>query len=291
MAILTGIFRKQTGSIGDMTIRQVNGRTITSEKVTRNSSKSHAQMVRRVQLANLVNIYRAFAGNLHPSFENKPAGVSDYNAFVSANLGLIPVYLAKDEARQGGAVVAAYQVTRGSLPSIVVTTGTGDVAVTDISLGSMSITASTTLKAFSNAVVNNNPDFEYGDQISAFIATQSVNSESQVPYVKIQAIEVTLDGTDEETVLRDLVGTEAFSVVDGHLGAGQTVNGAIAYVHSRKTPGGTKVSTQRFLVSNSILPNYQSTAQRAAAILSYGGSQNEPFLTPNIDDVVEPVNP
>ena len=274
-----------------MTIRQVNGRTITSEKVTRNSSKSHAQMVHRVQLANLVNIYRAFAGNLHPSFENKPAGVSDYNAFVSANLGLIPVYLAKDEARQGGAVVAAYQVTRGSLPSIVVTTGTGDVAVTDISLGSMSITASTTLKAFSNAVVNNNPDFEYGDQISAFIATQSVNSESQVPYVKIQAIEVTLDGTDEETVLRDLVGTEAFSVVDGHLGAGQTVNGAIAYVYSRKTPGGTKVSTQRFLVSNSILPNYQSTAQMKEAIASYGGTQGDPFLTPNIDDVVEPVNP
>ena len=63
MAILTGIFRKQTGSIGDMTIRQVNGRTITSEKVTRNSSKSHAQMVRCVQLANLVNIYRAFGGS------------------------------------------------------------------------------------------------------------------------------------------------------------------------------------------------------------------------------------
>ena len=274
-----------------MTIRQVNGRTITSEKVTRNSSKSHAQMVHRVQLANLVNLYRSFGGTLHPSFENRPQGVSDYNAFVSANLGIIPVYLTKDEARQGGAVVAAYQVTRGSLPSITVTAGTGDVAVTDIALGSMSITASTTLKAFSNAVVNNNSDYEYGDQISAFIATQSVNSESQVPYVKIQAIEVTLDGTDEETVLRDLVGTEAFSVVDGHLGAGQTVNGAIAYVHSRKTPGGTKVSTQRFLVSNNILPNYQSTAQRAAAILSYGGSQGDPFLTPNVDDVVEPVTP
>lgn len=291
MAILTGIFRKQTGSIGDMTIRQVNGRTITSEKVTRNSSKTHAQMVRRVQLANLVNMYRSFSGNLHPSFENKAAGVSDYNAFVSANMGIVPVYLTKDEARQGGAVVAAYQVTRGSLPTIVVTSGTGDVAVTDIALGSMSITASTTLKAFSNAVVNNNPDYEYGDQISAFIATQSVNSETQVPYVKIQCIEVTLDGTDEETVLRDLVGAEAFSVVDGHLGAGQTVNGAIAYVHSRKTQSGTKVSTQRFLVTNSILPNYQSAAQLSQAIMSYGGTQQEAFLTPNVDDVAEPVTP
>ena len=66
MAILTGIFRKQTGSIGDMTIRQVNGRTITSEKETRTSSKSHAQMVHREQLAKLVTIYRAFAGQLQP---------------------------------------------------------------------------------------------------------------------------------------------------------------------------------------------------------------------------------
>ncbi|MBR3412610.1 MAG: hypothetical protein IKG81_07975 [Bacteroidales bacterium] len=289
MAILTGIFRKQTGSIGGMTIRQVNGRTITSEKVTRNTSKTLAQMVRRVQLANIINLYRAFSGKLHPSFEGKGAGVSDYNAFVSANFGIVPVYLSKGEARQGGAVVAAYQVTRGSLPSISVTSGTGDVAVTDIALGSLSITASTTLKAFSDAVVNNNSDYEYGDQISAFIATQSVNSDTQVPYVKILALEVTLDGTDEETLLRDLVGAEAFSVADGHLGAGQTVTGAIAYVHSRKTQGGTKVSTQRFLVTNAILPNYQSAAQRAKAVVSYGGTQGEAFLTPDIEDVAAPI--
>ena len=87
MAILTGIFRKQTGSIGDMTLHVVNGQTVTSEKVTRNTSKTFAQMVRRVQWANLVNLFRSFEGTLHPSFESRPRSWSDFNAFMSANNG------------------------------------------------------------------------------------------------------------------------------------------------------------------------------------------------------------
>ena len=292
MAKFTGVLRKMDGSVGDLTFRKVNGQTVVSEKVVKPTNpQTTKQMYRRAQFLNVLAFGRLINTFNHPAFEAKPRTMSDINAFTQANLGIVPVFITKGERLQGGCVVAAYQVTRGSLPAIVLGHGTGDVAITNISVGSMSITASTTLKAFSNAIVNNNKDWNYGDQLSVYVFTQSVNSESQVPYVKIQAIEVTLDGTDEETVLRDLVGTEAFSVVDGHLGAGQTVNGAIAYVHSRKTPGGTKVSTQRFLVSNSILPNYQSTAQMKEAIASYGGSQNEPFLTPNVDDVVEPVTP
>ena len=93
MAILKGIFRKQTGSIGDMTLRVVNGQTVTSEKVTRNASKTFAQMRRRVQWANLVNLFRSFEGTLHPSFENRPPLTSDFNLFMGANIGLVPVYL------------------------------------------------------------------------------------------------------------------------------------------------------------------------------------------------------
>ena len=269
-----------------MTLRQVNGQTVTSEKVTRNSSRSFAQMTRRVQWANLVNLFRSFEGSLHPSFENRPPLTSDFNAFMGANIGLVPVYLTKSEAQQGGCVVAGYQVTRGSLPSIDVAEGTGGMAVTDIALGDLAITAETTLKQFSDAVVDNNPDYAHGDQISCFVAEQSVNSVSGIPYVKITALEVTLDCTDDETLLADVVDALGFSSVSGKIGASGTVNGAITWVHSRKTAGGTRVSTQRFYVTNSTLAAYQTAAKRTEAVASYGGSVSQPFLTPNVDDIV-----
>ena len=276
------------GSAGDWTYSRVASRTIARQKVEAkgNPSRSYAQMRRRVQWANIINLYHAFSGKLHPSFEGKAQGVSDYNAFVSANFGLVPVYLTKDESKQGGCVVAGYQVTRGSLPSIDVAEGTGGVAVTDIALGDLAITAETTLKQFSDAVVDNNPDYVQGDQISCFIAEQSVNSVSGVPYVKITALEVTLDCTDDETLLADIVDALGFTSVGGKVGASGTVNGAITWVHSRKTAGGVKVSTQRFFVTNSTLAAYQTAAKRTEAILSYGGTVTQPFLTPNVDDVV-----
>ena len=294
MAKFTGVLRKMTGSLGDLTFRDLNGQTVVSEKLVKvPNPRTTKQMRRRAQWLNVMAFGQLINEFNHPAFESKPRTMSDINAFVQANIGVIPVFITKGEKLQGGCVVAAYQVTRGSLPAIVQTLSAGDVVVTDISLGSMSITASTTLKAFSNAVVNNNDSYQYGDQISCYIFTQSVNSESQVPYVKMQAFEVTLDANDEETLLRDLVGAEGFSVVDSHLGAGQTVNGGIVYIHSRKNASGkTLVSTQNVVVSNSILPNYQSAAQAEVSMESLGWEQkDEPFLTPNVNDVVEPVTP
>jgi len=294
MAKFTGVLRKMTGSLGDLTFRDLNGQTVVSEKVVKVSNPRTAkQMRRRAQWLNVMAFGQLINEFNHPAFESKPRTMSDINAFVQANIGVVPVYITKGEKLQGGCVVAGYQVTRGSLPAINHGQGTGDVVITDISLGSLSITASTTLKAFSSAVIGNNNGYQNGDQISCYIFTQTVNSATQVPYVTMQAIEVTLDINDEDTALRDLVGTEAFSVVDNKLGAGQTVNGGIVYVHSRKNASGkTLVSTQNVVVSNNILSNYQSAAQAEVSMESLGYEMKaEPFLTPNVNDIVEPVTP
>ena len=199
MAILSGINTRLRGSAGDWTFSRLNGQTVAKQKVEtkENPTRTFAQMVRRVQWANLVALYQAFEGNLHPSFENKDSRVSDYNEFMSANIGAAPVYLTKDQARQGGCVVAAYQVTRGSLPSIIMTEDASHVVSTDIALGSLTISASTDIKAFSDAVVQNNPNYRYGDQISCFIATQTMDAATGVPRVTIEALEITLDGVDD----------------------------------------------------------------------------------------------
>ena len=294
MAKFTGVLRKMDGSLGDLTFRKVNGQTVVSEKVVKPTNpQTTKQMYRRAQFLNVLAFGRLINTFNHPAFEAKPITMSDINAFTQANLGIVPVFITKGERLQGGCVVAPYQVTRGSLPAIVLGQGTGDVAVTNINVGSMAITMSTTLKAFSNAIVNNNEGWAYGDQLSVYIFTQSVNSETNVPYVNMQAAEVTLSETDEETVLRDIVGPAAVSVVDGCIGAGATVNGGIVYIHSRKAANGkTLVSTQNVLCTNSILATYQSAAQAQVSMESLGWKpQSEPFLTPNLDDVLLPVTP
>ena len=255
-----------------MTLRRVNGVTITSEKVTRNTSKTFAQLRHWVQMANIIGMWRAFEGNLRLSFENRHRLMSDMNMFVHANLGRIPVYLTRSEASQGGVVVAPYRVTYGSLPTIeVLANGANGEVGTDISLGSLTIGESTTLKQFSDAVVNNNANYQNGDQISCFVAKQSTNTVTGVPYVEIDAYEITLDQTDNETLLSEfdpdgVVFTTMAS--SDKLGMSQTVNGGVVYIHSRKTSSGTKVSTQNLVVNNTLLANYQSDAKMREAVQS-----------------------
>ena len=81
------------------------------------------------------------------SFGGARNGRSDYNKFVSANLGKAPVYLTKQEAQAGASIVAPYEVTHGSIKSIKIN-GKGNQAVTDISLGNLAITDETTVKEF-----------------------------------------------------------------------------------------------------------------------------------------------
>lgn len=285
MAILKGIFRKQTGSIGDMTLRVVNGQTVTSEKVTRNTSKTFAQMVRRVQWANVVNLFRAFEGTLHPSFESRPRSWSDFNAFMSANIGQFGVYLTASEASQGGCLVAPYQITRGSLPSVGMGTTEAGVITSDIKVGALDITDETTLAAFSAAVRANNSGWEYGDQLSAYVALQKVNTITQVPYVEVHAYEITL-AEDDETLVLDLIDNDptCFAVVDQKLCLNAPINGGACYVHSRKDGQKTRVSTQRFTATNDLLDAYTTEAKRTEAIISYGGKTSTEFLTPNLEN-------
>lgn len=293
MAILTGINSKMRGKVGNWVYARLNGQTVAKEKAEKKATpvRTTRQMRRRMQWANLVNLYSSFNGTLHPSFESKPVTQSDYNLFISSNIGANPVYLTKEQARQGGCLVAAYQITRGKLPSIAVEYGSGNVPESDIALGTLTIGAGTTLKAFSDAIIQNNSNWRSGDQLSLYVATQSVDANTSVPRVGITAVEVTLDTSDDSTLLSDIPNTSLFAVVDGSLALSGPVNGGVAFVHSRYVNGTTSVSTQFFVVNNSYLAQYQTTGAYDNAVDSYGGINKDDFLTPNLDDTVQELNP
>lgn len=293
MAILTGINSKMRGKVGNWVYARLNGQTVAKEKADKKATptRTNAQMLTRMQWANLVNLYGAFKGTLHPSFENKPMTKSDYNMFISANVGANPVYLTKEQARQGGCLVAAYQITRGKMPSITVEYGNNNIPETSIAVGSLTIGNSTTLKAFSDAIIQNNSGWMSGDQLSVYVAYQMMDANTNVPRVEITAVEVTLDSAADTTMLSDIVETSFFSVVDGCLALSGPVNGGVAFVHSRYVNGKTSVSTQFFVVDNSYLAQFQTAAAYNNAVISYGGINKDDFLTPNLDDTVQQQNP
>ncbi len=280
MAILNGMFKKMTGSAGQLTFKTVNGQTVVSEKVTTvRNARTAGQQRQRMKWVNIIRMYSGIAPLLKNGFEKKMPQQSDYNMFVRLGSAVSPVYLTKAEADGGGCIAAPYQITQGSLPAIVIS-GEGAAAKTDIALGGLVISETTTVAEFAQAVVNSNPDYNYGDQISFYDVLQRVNAETGIPYCHFSASYVVLD-KNSEVKLWDLVNKAGFATVGGVLAHGDDEgDGVFAWVHSRYDNGRTRVSTQFLIDNNSLLPDYQSDEAYAQACKSYGGINNV-FLQPD----------
>ena len=110
--------------------------------------------------------------------------------------------------------VAPYQITRGSLPSIMVSDSTtGNIKKTDIAVGStFAITSATTVKDFSDEIIAHNPNYKDGDQIAVFILRQLVNAATGVPYVVVEAEAFNLNTSDNVKKVRDIVSEAGFSI-------------------------------------------------------------------------------
>ena len=279
MAKFSGLLRKQVGSIGDLTFKQVNGMTIVSEKITQMTNpRSDGQMRVRTRWNNIVAMYKGIRPKLKKGFESKPAGLSDFNMFMKMNMQKEPVYLTKQNVAGGACVAAPYQITQGSLPAIV-TTGTGQSVSTDISLGVTTISASTTVADFAQAVVANNPTYQYGDQITFFLVRQYVNAETSVPYVAVSSSKVVLDAADT-TPLWDIVQRNGFSSADGVLAhTGNDGDCCFCWVHSRKINGKLLISSQTLVSANTKLAEYQGELAYNLARSSYGMSEDV-YLSP-----------
>ena len=280
MAILNGILKKLNGSAGSLTFKQVNGQTVVSEKATIvKNSRTPMQQRQRTKWGNVVQMYKGICPLINYGYEAKPAGCSDYNMFMKANMKLTDIYLTREEVAGGGCIAAPYQLTQGTLPSIV-TTGSGDNARTDIKLGDLVIDADTKVKDFAMAVVSNNADYDFGDQISFFDVLQRVNAVTGIPYCQFLATNVVLDKASEVKLL-DMVSKYGFATVDGYLGhiEGEGA-GVFAWVHSRKSSAKTLVSTQSLVNNNDeMIAEYSGDQAYKRSVKTYGG-ESSAFLTP-----------
>ena len=280
MAILNGILKKLNGSAGSLTFKQVNGQTVVSEKATVvKNTRTPGQQRQRTKWGNVVQMYKGIMPLINCGFEQKALRCNDFQMFMKVNMPVTDIYLTRQEVAGGGCIAAPYQITQGSLPSIVIS-GEGDNVRTDISLGGLTIDENTTVKDFAQAVVNNNADYDYGDQISFFDVLQRVNAVTGIPYCQFLATNVVLDKASEVKLL-DMVSKYGFATVDGFLGhiEGEGA-GVFAWVHTRKSSGKTLVSTQSLITNNAeVIAEYSGAEAYKRSVKTYGG-ENSAFLTP-----------
>ena len=287
MAKVFGINTKIRGKVGEYIYRQTRTGTVVSEAPVKPITplRTQRQMSIRTQWANLGAIYKQFDSMLRRGFEALPPQMSVYNAFIQANLGVVKVYITKTMKLNGGAILAPYQITRGSLPSISMAVNSGNKLVSSVRLGTLTISSTTTVAQFSQAVIDNNPAFLEGDQLTFFHGIQSVDTVTRTPRATINGYKVVLN-TADDTPLWDVVSQLGFSVTDNYLATSQQItNGAAVWVHSREAADGTlKVSTQFFYVENSALATYQSNTAIIASVNSYGGINSAAvYLQPELN--------
>lgn len=298
MGKFTNIVSAQiTGNVGSMNFRRKDGEIIAAQRATTNSSKgdgaSYAQRLHRIRIANIANIYRAIALIEKRGWENKGANQSDFNMFSKFNLANSPVFLTKQEAELGAAVLAPYAVSRGSLaPTNGRYTG-GTIFNFGLSIGEGAIDWDTiTIPEFSARIIENNNGWEYGDKLSACVCHQITRTVSgvTVPQVEVVYLEITLDANSNQLV-SDMGNWDAMQLDAANDHTLQFLDGGDAafVIHSRETGGHLLTSEQDMIMLNEyseIYRTYTSDAQRDAAMQSYG-YKDAVLLDPNSENTSE----
>lgn len=271
-----------SGLIGDKVFRTVGQNQIVQARPAKiTQPRTQQQMMHRCKWPNRGAIFRAYKAWASKCFEDQCPGMSAYNLFVKVNAYTPEVYITKEMAAKRACVAADYTVSNGSLTSINVE-GTGASAVTNISLGGLTVTDSTTVTQFAKAVVTNNALYKHNDVIAFLMFRQETNAQTQMPTVNVEAYKVNLT-LDDDRKLLDVVCSYGFSrSSDGRLAVSDAVpEGAYAWIHSRKTTAGkTLVSTQQLVVNNPLLADYTGEEACIRSMESYGLGE-QAFITPD----------
>lgn len=274
---LKGAKKRLAGAVIYEAMGQTRARQLASS-VT--NPRTEAQMNQRIRWANAVSFYRANATWMKYAFETKKTNQSEYNKFMSLNVTTSPIALTKSAAAGGACVVAPYVITQGSLPSIE-WQDAGTSLKSNIFLGSgKTFEQYTTVGEFASDLILFNAGLREGDQLSLIRFSQLTNASTGYPYIIVRKYEVLLKSDSTEPLTNYLP-------ADYLLAPGASENNAIyvnkedrqggfAMILSRTIGGKTYVSTQSVMIVNNetLIQQYSSSAAIAAAIESYGESQD-----------------
>ena len=271
-----------TGSVDDVVYKYYNGKVVVCRKqTTYRDAKTEGQVVYRVKMRNIQNIYAALKEALRGNFQDKTGRQTDYSRFQGVNMQKPAVYLNKNEVAMKAQVVAPYIVSFGTLVPIEYELKDNSL-VTNISLGNLSITPDTTVSEIALAIVKNNDGWEYDDCLEFMVVRQS---EGKTPTAKCSFAHLSLDRNDtskvsEALVVRNTNQIELGSSADGFLQMNVSDNGGFAVIRKRMASKGLMTSTQELAINNPLFDQYHSEKSKQKAMDSYGVNRNKSFLVP-----------
>lgn len=236
-------------------------------------------MEQRVRLANLVSFYRANRPWMDElAFSTRPQKWSDYNAFVSANIGSNRVALTKTEAANGTCIVAPYRISEGNIAPIVHNRVASGQYSTNLYVGDVNPTTATVAEVTTALLANNNGMFE-GQQLSLIVNYQQ--QAGGVYRAVVRYYECILSLTDTRP-FSEVLSDEHIAYVSNSIGFTAGANDPVmgfSFILSFDEGGKTRVSTQSLVLTDtSTYDAYLTTSALNAAIESYGGGQVNAFL-------------
>lgn len=279
---------------GDETAYLKNGQLIVRKRhnnVSPSKKGTLKQLRLRTTIKNPINVYRAFDGNLNGLFTNKTGARNDYHCFIGNKNGDYPVYFTKQQAQRNFCIAAPYKISEGNLKPIVVK-GVGVGSYTNILLDELRIDKNTTIEELSKAIVSNNNDFEYNDEIWYFSLLQIECS--GVADVKFALHKLVLNPSESNTVWSELSKCGFSSKLNrgkNYLAHGKNIGpGVFAWLHVRHSKDGKQVSTQSLINNNTqYLRTFGSETAFMEAAKSYGYKEeaflfgdNKPICKPSL---------
>ena len=212
----------QSGKVGTVRYYQKGGRTYVRSASNRNDKNSNPrtdkQMKSRLHMTALMVIFQLLGNALEKAFQYKKRWQNTWNAFVQANAYTQVGYVTKEERRKGLFVPAPYVMSEGELPPISLAYSEDDGAyISNLALGGTTEapTDISSVAKLSKAIVDNNPDFHYGEQIT-FLAPWQISPEEGSG---LDIAKVVLDPNDESATpaaLSNVEGFLAFSCAHGN---------------------------------------------------------------------------
>lgn len=269
--VLLGMSR---GKLGDLVLTRGAGEQIARARNRHpKNPQTTKQMAQRAALATLVEFFVRGRKNLFKfAFESKKPGESDYNAFVRANMGIVPVQSSKT-LKENGPVFGEFVISQGSLtaPEIIfsVDCDNGGLGVSPLPGGADDLTIGQLSQAIAEKNGLQNGDIITLVFISAFGSSLNTNIDEAITDKTLASLgypqswvirQFTLDFNSTALARtlpffdngsfaagEDIVEFNVLNV--GHVSYSLNYPCMVAAIASRVTPSGVKVSTSSLKLS------------------------------------------
>lgn len=269
--------------------RQVARIANNSSNYGETAKRTVAMQTRRSRWGNLVSFYSANKDLMARAYERKGANLSDYNRFMQLNIPLASVSLVKDDFMRGMAILQEYVIADGSLPEIDVAEVQEDGCVFNLLTKIDGEFADKTIGQISVDLLDNNPQFQQGDQLTFVSYTNAGTTPSTIRIYR-HLCEMTIDTKSAVSFgtlkYANIIAGNGLKVVIA--GQGDVFGQAI--IHSRSVGGSLLVSRAKItLNSDTLVRQFSAPEAVKKAIDSYGvdsekllepGSPEQPAPTP-----------